>query len=112
MSIFILWTHPYFRWLFLFVFVPTTLLWFFFWKTLLGYKKTILFILVLSLVGGFCMDVIASPILGIWHFNSTQGLQIYIFGLPLAEYAFLLFVPQEIVCIFLLVRRKMLYGKI
>lgn len=100
---------PYMRWNIIFVFVPSIIIWFFYWKYLLKYKKTILYVTVGSFVWGLLFDLVASPILNVWHFNSMQNLGISFLGLPLEEYLFILIVPQELTAI-VLILRKDFYG--
>lgn len=58
------------------------------------------------------MDMTASVWLRIWHFNNIKSLGISFLGLPVGEYFFLLFVPQELIGIFLVMRHLLKYGKI
>ena len=97
------------RWHILFTLIPSILLWTFFGKYLLRYKKTILFITLGSFLWAIPVDVLATPILKIYFFNPTKDLGIHWLGLPLEEYLFILLIPQVITAIALLIRRRM-YG--
>ena len=99
--------HPYLLWHLIFVFGVSLVVWSSSWRYLLQYKKTILYIAVLSFLWGLIFNLVASAVLKLWFYNNTLG--IFFFGLPLEEYLFLLLVPQELVCILLLIRRK-IYG--
>jgi len=96
--------YPYLKWHIIFVLIPSIVIWMWYWKYLIKYKKTLLWITGLSIIWGFIFDLVASPILKLWFFNNS--LNIYFAGLPLEEYMFLFFVPQELAIIFLLLRRK------
>lgn len=96
--------YPYFRWHLFFVIVPSLALWLWRWRYLLKYKKTIAIIAAGALVWGFVFDIVASPVLGLWFFSHNSN--IYWLGLPLEEYLFLLFVPQLMAVIFLLLRKE------
>lgn len=96
---------PYLRWEIIFVFVPSLIIWAFFGSYLIKYKKIILKIAVASFVWGLVFDLVASPTLGVWHFHPTENLRITFLGLPIEEYVFLTFVPQELTSILLLVKK-------
>lgn len=100
--------YPYVRWHIVFVLIPSIVLWVLYWPFLIRYKKTIVWITCLSFLWGFMFDLVASPLTGLWFFS--HNLNIYFFGLPLEEYLFLLFVPQELVAILLLLRKSIRHG--
>lgn len=106
-----LWQFPYVRWHVFFTFLPTLLVWSFFWKYLLQYKKTLIYATVLALMYGIPADLLASPGLHLWVFNTYMHFGQRIAGLPLGEYVFILCTPQLIVSLLLIIRGKM-YGKI
>jgi hypothetical protein len=106
-----LWQFPYVRWHFFFTFLPSLVVWSIWGQYLLKYKKTLLYVTVLALLYGIPADIFASPVLNIWVFGSHPHVGPFIAGLPLGEYIFILFTPQLIVSVLLLVRRK-LYGKV
>ncbi len=100
-----IWNLTYIRWHILFTFLPTIVLWAIWGRYFLKYKKTILVISVLCIIWGFLFDITASPILHVWYFPTAGKIGIWLWKLPLEEYLFLLLVPQELTCIFLLMRR-------
>lgn len=99
-----IWDHPYLRWHILFVIIPSLVIWIINWRFLIKYKQTFLWITVFSFIWGFIFDLVASPILNLWFFDNS--LYIYYLGLPLEEYLFLLFVPQGLTAIMLLIRKR------
>lgn len=100
--------YPYLLWHSIFVFMPSIVIWILQWRYLIKYKHTIIWISVLSFLWGIVFDWVASPMLGLWFFN--HNLNIYFLGLPLEEYLFLLFVPQELAIILLLIRKVIRNG--
>ncbi len=102
---------PYVRWHILFVFIPSVLIWLFNYKYLLKFKRTFIFITVFSFIWGLLFDLRASVQYNLWFFNKTHNLGIWFLGLPIEEYIFLLFVPQGITAIFLLMRKAINRGR-
>lgn len=96
---------PYLRWHIVFVIIPSIILWAVYWRYLIKYKKTILAITLLSFFWGSIFNLVASTVLHVWFYRNTLG--IFIFGLPLEEYMFLLLVPQELSAILLLGYKKL-----
>jgi lycopene cyclase domain-containing protein len=94
---------PYLKWLIIFVFIPSLIMWVFYWKFLIKYKKTIIFITVLAVSWGLVFDIIGSVKWGVWYY--TKNLGIYFLGLPLEEYLILFFLPQQITAVLLLIRK-------
>jgi len=95
--------YPYLRWHIIFVIVPSLIIWLWQGHYLKRYKRTFLIICLASLVWGFIFDLVASSVLKLWFFN--DNFNVYLFGLPLEEYMFLLFVPQLMASIFLLIKK-------
>ena len=102
-----LWSYPYIRWHVYFIFIPSFAMWIFNWKYFLRYKKTFAFITLFIFLFGLPTDIIASVILHLWYYNPLQHFGPFMLGLPLGEYAFLLFFPQEFVALLLLLRRRL-----
>lgn len=98
-----IWDYPYVRWHIIFVFIPSILIWLCYWRYLVQYKQTIVWITILAFLWGLVFDLVASSYLRLWFFNNN--LNIYFFGLPLEEFLFLIFVPQELVSILLIIRK-------
>jgi hypothetical protein len=94
---------PYLSWLTTFVFIPSAIVWLIFWKYLIKFKKTFIFVTAFSLLWGLLFDIVGSSHWHIWYY--THNLNIYLLGLPLEEYLILLFLPQQITAIFLLIRK-------
>lgn len=102
------WNFPYIRWHIIFVIIPSSIIWLLHWRYLIKYKQTLFWIATLSFLWGLIFDLVASPLLRLWFFDNN--LRIYFLGLPLEEYLFLLFVPQELTIILLLMRRRVHRG--
>lgn len=100
------WNFPYIRWHIVFVFIPSLVLWFFNWKYFLQYKKTFIFVTLFIVILGLPADIFASVFLQLWYYIPSQHFGNFILGLPLGEYVFLLFFPQEFVALILLLRKK------
>lgn len=99
---------PYLKWLIIFVFIPSIAVWTLFWKYLINYKKTIIFVTVLALVWGLVLNLSCSTWLGIWYYQNHLGVSFL--GLPIEEYLMMLFLPQQVVAWFLLIKKY--YGQI
>ena len=99
------WGLNYIRWHIMFTILPTIFLWGVWGTYFLKYKKTIVVISALCLFWGFVFDIVAGPLLHVWYWPEAGKLGIWWWHLPLEEYLFLLIVPQELTCIFLLLRR-------
>jgi lycopene cyclase domain-containing protein len=97
--------YPYLRWHLVFVIIPSIILWVFYWRYLVKYKKTILAITALSFIWGLIFNLVASTTLHVWYYQNTIGISFL--GLPLEEYIFLLLVPQELCAILLLCYKKL-----
>lgn len=100
--------HPYLLWLIIFVFIPSILVWTIWWKYLIGYKKTFFFVTTLAVVWGLALNIICSTWLGIWYYQNHFGVTWL--GLPLEEYLMMIFLPQQAVAWFLLIKKY--YGQI
>lgn len=99
------------RWHLTFTFPVFFLLWLFGWKYFLRYKKIFLFVLIGGTLWALPFDILATPIFHIYHFNLTRNLGISWLGIPFEEYIFIIFIPQIVAAITLLLRRA-IYGKI
>jgi|SRR3990172_10673691 len=98
---------PYLFWLIVFVLIPSVLVWAFYWRYLKSYIKIFVVITICAIVWGLGFDLVGSTTWRIWSYSNT--LNIYFLGLPIEEYLTLLFLPQQITAILLLLRRK-IYG--
>lgn len=102
-----LWSFPYLRWLLFFALLPSIFLWGLQGKYLILYKKTILIIFLLSFFSGIATEIIAVDILHLWYYSPLFHHGFFFLGLPLEEYLFLIFFPQMLTCVLLLVRKGM-----
>ena len=98
---------PYIRWHIFVVLIPSIILWILYGKYFWKHKSIFLIITILSFIWGYKFDQTASVQKHLWFFDHNLG--IYFYSLPLEEYLFLIFVPQEVVAIHLIIWRK-LYG--
>ena len=80
----------YALWLMLFLALPISVLWFFFYKRLIRYTKVFIINILLVLLG-LIWDIWGVNA-GVWSFPSGHNLGYYFLGLPLEEYlAFIFF---------------------
>lgn len=97
-------THPYLVWLILFLFLPSIIVWLVWGSYLKQYKKLFIGITMVSLVWGFCFDLAENAFFHIWNYSNTVG--VWFLGLPIEEYVLLLFLPQMLISILLVLRKK------
>ncbi len=88
-------------WLCIFVFLPLILIWLFEFKKLRKYGRVILLAEVASFIFATPWDMIAVKD-KIWYFTEPHILGIWLFGLPIEEYLFIIFVALLFVSIVLL----------
>ncbi len=98
---------PYLKWQIIFMFIPSLVVWVLAWDVLKHYKKTILVITAIGVVWGVVFNVVSSSWLHIWFYQNHLGVSFL--GLPLEEYITLLVMPQQFICILLVIRKY--YGK-
>jgi len=79
--------YDYIRWFFIFCWTPTILIWLFYWRTLLGYKKVFLLCILGSIIFGWAWDYWATHS-WLWHFSPDHTLGVKFLGLPVEEYIF------------------------
>ncbi len=89
-------------WLCIFVFLPLLIIWLFEFKKLRKYGKVILLAEIGSFVFATPWDMIAVKD-KIWYFTEPHILGIWLFGLPIEEYLFIIFVALLFVSITLLI---------
>ncbi len=99
-----IYSFPYLSWHIIFVIFPSIALWIIYWSVVKEYKYFLLKITGLSFFWGFIFCIVGSVYLDIWFYKKTLGL--FLFGLPLEEYMFLLLVPQFLSLIFILITKK------
>lgn len=95
----------YLIWLSIFVWVPTLLLWVTNFDILRRYKRTLLFCTFFALLFSIPWDYWATKS-KIWIFPQETNLGIWLGGLPLEEYLFIIFVTLEVSTITLIVKNK------
>ncbi len=99
----------YIFWLSLFVWTPTLLLWVCNFRYLSKFPRTIAFCVVGSLIFSVPWDIVAVRS-NIWHFFDGHILDVWVVGLPIEEYLFIVSVAAYISTITLLLR-KWIYKK-
>lgn len=95
----------YIAWLTIFVWLPTVLLWLIHFKTLKKYKKTFSFCIFWALVFSIPWDLWATKT-NTWNFPEGYNLGIWIGGLPLEEYLFIIFVTFLVSTLTLVLKEK------
>ena len=98
---------PYLSWILIFILFPSLVLWAFFRNYLRQFFRLFLFFTIFAFIWGLFLDILGSSIWRIWFYENNLG--IYFLRLPLEEYLTLLFLPQELVIMLLLIRKK-IYG--
>lgn len=81
----------YLIWLCIFVWLPTILLWIKFYRILIPLKRVFLYAIIGSLVIAGVWDYIAIKE-NIWYFPEGRILKLWILGLPIEEWFFIIFV--------------------
>ena len=95
----------YLKWLLIFVWLPTLLLWVTNFDILRRYKRTLLSCVFCALVFSIPWDYWGIKT-KIWIFPQDTNLGIWFGGLPLEEYLFIIFVTFEISTLTLVLKRK------
>ena len=95
----------YIYWLTIFVWLPTIVLWAINWKYLSQYKKTFLYCIIWALIFSIPWDIWAVKA-QIWNFPQDTNIGLWIGGLPIEEYFFMVFVTVLISTVVLLLRKR------
>lgn len=95
----------YIHWLAIFVWLPIIVLWAINWKYLSRYRKTFAYCVIWALLFSIPWDIWAVEA-QIWSFPQDTNIGLWINGLPLEEYLFMIFVTILISTIVLLFRKK------
>lgn len=95
----------YIKWLLIFVWLPTLILWSTNFNLLKRYKKTLWFCVFCALAFSVPWDFWAIKT-KIWVFPQDTNLGIWFGGLPLEEYLFIIFVTLEISTLTLVLKHK------
>ena len=82
--------HTYLIWLILFELVPLILLWLWQFKLLRKFKLTLTYSVIGSIIFGWVWDFISIQ-QKVWFFSHPYIVGIWIAGLPLEEYLFIIF---------------------
>lgn len=83
--------YEYLIWLLIFVILPLIILWIWKFRDLAKYKKVFFLAPVGSLIFSIPWDIIAVRE-NIWYFREPHILGIWLFGLSIEEYLFIIFV--------------------
>ena len=110
MESFLLPNLPYLRWHIIFVFSVSIIIWLTHYRYLTKYIKIYIWITILSIIWGYTFDMDALRN-NLWFFNSINCLGIDIFNLQFEEWLFLIFVPQELTSILLLIKKYVIDHK-
>lgn len=100
----------YLQWLTIFVWAPLALLWATNWRLLRGYPRTFTRCIGWALVFSVPWDVLAVRT-QIWLFPKEGNLGIWIFGLPLEEYLFMVFVTLLVSTVTIVLRARLFPGQ-
>lgn len=96
----------YLIWLASFVWFPTLILWFLFPKLLWRYRITLFHAAIFALIFSVPWDILATKT-NIWQFPKESNIGIYIGGLPLEEYLFMVFVTILISSVTIVAKYKL-----
>ncbi len=97
--------YTYIGWLALFVWLPLLTLWVLYFQTLRRYKRTMIFCVFWALVFSVPWDWWAIRT-RIWIFPPDTNVGIWVGGIPLEEYLFIIFVTALISTITLVLRDR------
>lgn len=78
----------YLIWLFVFIWIPTLILWFFNFQLLWKYRKTLLYAMFFALLFSIPWDILAVSN-HIWFFPKGGNIGFWIGGIPFEEYLFI-----------------------
>jgi len=95
----------YILWLSIFVWLPLIILWALNWNYLSQYKKTFLYCAGWALLFSIPWDIWAIQT-RIWIFPPETNIGIWIGGLPMEEYFYIIFVTVLISTITLLIKKR------
>lgn len=95
----------YLFWLFIFIWIPTAIIWYFNFPLLWKYKKTLSYVMIAALIVSAAWDLWAIPN-KVWVFPKQGHLNIYILGIPLEEYLFFTTVTLLIASVVLVVKYR------
>jgi lycopene cyclase domain-containing protein len=79
--------YDYLKWFLIFCWTPTIIIWLFYWRYLIRYKKVFLICILGSILFATPWDYWATHS-WLWHFSPEHTLGINLLGLPVEEYVF------------------------
>ena len=94
----------YLYWLALFVVLPLLALWIWEWSYLIRYKLTLLYCVLLALIFSIPWDIWAVET-QIWLFPADTNIGVWIAGLPLEQYLFMVLVTLLLSTITLILKK-------
>ena len=97
--------YSYIFWLLIFVLIPTIILWVIYPFIIKKYYRTLILCSVGSLIFSIPWDIWAKKT-NIWYWPRYKIIGVYLFGLPLEEYLFIIFATVFISTITLILRKK------
>ncbi len=95
----------YIYWLIIFIWLPLIILWVFNWNYLVKYKGTIFSCFVWSIIFSVPWDLWA-VYTQIWIYPKAGILGVWVLGLPIEEYFFILTTPTLIATVTLLIKKR------
>lgn len=95
----------YLTWLFVFIGIPTAIIWYFNYPLLWRYKKTLSCVMLAALVVSTTWDLWAVS-RGVWIFPQGGHLGTYLLGIPMEEYLFFTTVTLLIASVVLVVKYR------
>jgi lycopene cyclase domain-containing protein len=101
--------YTYIEWQLLLAWVPTLIVFLFFWRTLVRYVKVYIFCIAGSVLFAIPWDYWAIHS-WLWHFSSELTINKHFLGLPLEEYLFFVSFTFLYVSIAIVLRQKMIKG--
>lgn len=97
--------YEYLLWLLIFALLPLVILWIIKFRDLMKYKLVFFLAPIGSLIFSVPWDIIAVKE-GIWFYKDSNIIGIWLFGLPIEEYIFIIFVTLLFAIITVLLWKK------
>jgi lycopene cyclase domain-containing protein len=79
--------YDYLKWFLFFAWFPTVIIWLFYWRILIKYKKVFLLCMIGAVLFGYPWDYFATHV-WLWRFSPDHTLGMNFLGLPVEEYIF------------------------
>lgn len=90
----------------MFAWVPLLVVWLFYWRLLIQYKKTLLFCAIGAIIFGLPWDYWATHH-WLWHFSPDRTLGVEMLGIPAEEYVFFVSYALLYASLALVLRKKL-----